>query len=77
MYCQIYENLNDILVFDIDEMFEFFMNFWNIVKKISFHVFLVFYAIFSSIFRTKNSVVENKKWGGQFFFYKNKSFYFI
>ena len=60
-------------------MFEIFYEFLKYWKKIfSFHVFLVFYAIFFSIFRTKNSVVENKKWGGQiFFFYKNKSFYFI
>ena len=53
-------------MFDIDEMFEF-LKYWK--TKFSFHAFLVFYAIFSSIFRTKNSVVENKKWGGAKFLF--------
>ena len=53
------------IVFDIDQMlFEFFMNFLNILKNcytffFSFHIFFAFYAI-SNIFR-KGEGSKNKK----------------
>ena len=71
------------IVFDIDEMFEFFMNFLNIEKnKINlifskFHVFFVFHAI--SNIKKKIWCRKNSGGGGggvEFFFLEKNSFSF-